>query len=114
MEITQVIEKVKKNLLMQEELKNQLEETLESSEITAEKISHLEEKINNAEKDELELKLNLIADIKNNSNLLKDNLRLYSKSIYGEEDYKYGLKVSFMGKEAPVELPLSQVTKAID
>lgn len=100
MKTTEIIEKVKQNLKIQEDLKSQLENDEAKREILQEKIDYAQERLIDAEQNEEVLKENLVQDLKNGAEALKDNLALAQQYTFEDAElYGYGINFKFMGKE---------------
>ena len=98
MDITEIIEKVKQNLLTQKGLKEELEELDQKREILTEKIDYNNEVLVKATEDELALKGQQIENLQETANLLKENLSLYLALTTESDNAGYGVFVKFMGK----------------
>ena len=99
MKTTEIIEKVKQNLKIQENLKEELENDDAKRQITEAKILVAQENLIVAEQDAEVLKENLVQDIKDGADALKSNLSLKERYAYADEGfYGYGLQFTFVGK----------------
>lgn len=101
MNITEIIKKVRENLQTQNELKIQLENDDTKRIITEEKIAYTKEKLKNAEQDEIQLKEQIIDEIKEISGSLNDNLNLFTAYTYNHLA-DYGINARFMGKNTNI------------
>ena len=98
MDITEIIEKVKQNLLTQKNLKEEMENADQKREILTEKIDYHNEQLLVATEDEKTLKVDLIAGLQETANSLKDTLSLYMALTTDGDSAGYGVFANFMGK----------------
>ena len=98
MNIAEIIKKVKENLQTQNELKIQLENDDAKRIITEEKIAYTKEKLEYAEKEEIQVKEQIVNEIKEISNSLDGNLNLLTGYKHNAL-VDYGICARFMGKD---------------
>lgn len=97
MKITEIIEKVKENLLIQGELKEELENADAGRQITEEKISVAKQNLADAEIEFEEFKENIKSDIAEETERLNNYLKSYVVSV-NENAINYGVGLLFMNK----------------
>ena len=99
MKTTEIIEKVKQNLKIQENLKEELDFDDALRQMTEAKLAVAQERLLAAEQDEIVLKDNLVQDLKNGAEALNTNLSLKERFAYVDENmFGYGMNFSFVGK----------------